>query len=213
MGDVIINGDSTLKVITDAIKAKTDNLPTDPADASDIAASFTVTDGKIDTTMPDTEDGLSFTAIPDMALATEVAKKKEGIRIIVVITFDGGAGSGAVGVVDLLTITGGVDISLEAFCTTLLTEAGATATIEVGIAGNTAFIIAQTDAVDIDANEIWHDATPDSTIELTSDASKEVTVYGSDIIITIGAQNVTAGVIVFSVIYTPRTSGASVVAA
>lgn len=31
-----------------AIKAKTDNLPTDPADASDIAAAFAVTNGKID---------------------------------------------------------------------------------------------------------------------------------------------------------------------
>ena len=31
-----------------AIKAKTDNLPSDPADASDIAAAFAVTNGKID---------------------------------------------------------------------------------------------------------------------------------------------------------------------
>lgn len=32
-----------------AIKAKTDNLPSDPADASDIAASFTTVNGKLDT--------------------------------------------------------------------------------------------------------------------------------------------------------------------
>lgn len=32
-----------------AIKSKTDNLPTDPADASDIAASFTTVNGKLDT--------------------------------------------------------------------------------------------------------------------------------------------------------------------
>lgn len=31
-----------------AVKAKTDNLPTDPADASDIAASFTTVNGKLD---------------------------------------------------------------------------------------------------------------------------------------------------------------------
>lgn len=134
-------------------------------------------------------------------------------RVTKSVTFDGGAGSGAVGTVNLFTVTGGVDVSLEAFCTTLLTEAGATATIEIGISGNTAFIIAQTNAVDIDADEIWHDATPDSTIELTSDASKDITIYGSNIIATIGTQNITAGVIEFSVLYTPRTSGASLVEA
>lgn len=167
MSTVIINGDSTLKIVTDTINDKVDAL-----------------------------DALMLTR-----------------RVIKTVTFDGGAGSGAVGIVNLFTVTGGVDVSIEAFCTTLLTEAGATATIEVGIAGNTAFIIAQTDAVDIDANEIWHDATPDSTIELTSDASKEVTIHGSDIIATIGAQNVTAGVIIFSMLYTPRTSDGLVEAA
>lgn len=134
-------------------------------------------------------------------------------RVVKIVTFDGGAGSGAVGTVNLFTITGGVDIDFEAFCTTNLTEAGATATIEVGIAGKTDYVIATTDAVEIDAGEVWHDATPDSTIELTSDASKEVTIYDSDIIATIGAQNVTGGVIEFSIIYTPRTSGSSLVEA
>jgi hypothetical protein len=50
-------GDSYAKVDTEvgtlvsdvaAIKAKTDNLPTDPADASDIATSFTTVNGKLD---------------------------------------------------------------------------------------------------------------------------------------------------------------------
>lgn len=37
-----------LDLLIDAIKAKSDNLPSDPADASDIAASFSTTNGKID---------------------------------------------------------------------------------------------------------------------------------------------------------------------
>lgn len=55
-----------------AIKAKTDNLPADPADASDIAASFTTVNSKLDTIddFLDTEvaaiktktDQLTFTA-------------------------------------------------------------------------------------------------------------------------------------------------------
>jgi hypothetical protein len=40
--------DDFLDTEVGAIKAKTDNLPADPADASDIAAAFAVTNGKID---------------------------------------------------------------------------------------------------------------------------------------------------------------------
>jgi hypothetical protein len=134
-------------------------------------------------------------------------------RVVKTVTFDGGAGTGAVGTVALFTVTGGVDIDIEPFCTTNLTEAAPTATIEVGVAGNTDYIIATTNATDIDADEIWHDASPDSPIELTSDASKKVTIYDTNIIATIGVQNVTGGVIEFSVLYKPRTSGASLVGA
>lgn len=44
----------TVDGIVDAVKAKTDNLPTDPADASVIAAAFGVTDGKIDAVKAET---------------------------------------------------------------------------------------------------------------------------------------------------------------
>ncbi len=37
-----------LDLLIDGIKASTDNLPTDPADASVIVSAFAVTDGKID---------------------------------------------------------------------------------------------------------------------------------------------------------------------
>lgn len=40
---------STIDTVADGIKAKTDNLPADPADASDIASSFTTVNGKLDT--------------------------------------------------------------------------------------------------------------------------------------------------------------------
>lgn len=39
---------ATVDTVVDAIKAKTDNLPSDPADASDIASSFTTVNGKLD---------------------------------------------------------------------------------------------------------------------------------------------------------------------
>lgn len=254
--------------IVDAIKVVIDNLP-DSGALNDLALILSEvaglngnamrgTDSVPTNPMLDSENGSSFSAIPDMALNSTVAKeatlgapahtdiagdiadliaRTKGLddihddvstvdakvdvledlflpkRVVKIVTFDGGAGSGAVGTVNLFTITGGVDISFEAFCVTLLTEAGATATIEVGIAGKTDYIIAQTNAVDIDADKIWHDATPDSTIELTSDVSKDVTIKGANIIATIGTQNITAGVIEFSIIYTPRTSDGIVEAA
>lgn len=43
-----VNG-GRLDLLLDAVKAKTDNLPVDPADASDITASFSTTDGLITT--------------------------------------------------------------------------------------------------------------------------------------------------------------------
>lgn len=133
--------------------------------------------------------------------------------VIKTVTFDGGAGLGGVGTVNLFSITGGVDLSLEAFCTATLVEAAATAVIEVGISGDTEYILPSTNATDINLNVIWHNASPGSSIALLSDASKEVTIKESDIFLTVGGQSVTAGEFDFSVIYTPRTSVAAVEAA
>jgi len=188
--DVPVADVTTNTVMRDVIGNKTD-VANETTDEASIVALFRQTLADLDT-------------INALFLPRKVTKT---------VTFDGGAGSGAVGTVNLFTITGGVDISLKAFCDTNLTEAGATATIEIGISGNTAYIIATTNAVDIDADEVWKGAGPTSAIELTSDASKEVTIKEANIIATIGAQNVTAGVIDFVIIYVPNTSDGLVEAA
>jgi len=59
--------------------------------------------------------------------------------------------TGAVGATDLFTVTGVVNVRLFAVCSTSLTGSG---TIEAGIAGATASLIAQTTGTDIDENEI-----------------------------------------------------------
>jgi len=78
------------------------------------------------------------------------------------ITFTGGAGAGAINDITLIyTITGRVRVHLiTAYCTTLLTESGATATISLGTAGDVDAFIAVTDAVEIDATEWWTGAAP-----------------------------------------------------
>lgn len=159
--------------------------------------------------------------IAEIAAGVDASTKVDAVEALLItklvtktFTFTGAAGFGqANDTINLFTVTAGVDISFEAFPTTNLTVSAGT-TLEIGFAGDTADLIAQTDPTTIDAGEVWHDATPDKKHELTSDASKDRVLNGDNIIATVGAGgNITAGVITFSVLYTPRTSGALVEAA
>jgi len=109
------------------------------------------------------------------------------------ITFDGSAGTGAVGNVPLFTVTGEVLICfMVPFCTGSLTEAGATATIALGITGSTALFIAATNAVDIDINEFWVDTTPDANGIALPAELKDI-VITDNIVGTVATQNVNGG--------------------
>ncbi len=127
------------------------------------------------------------------------------------VTLTGAAGLGATGTVDLFTVTGTVTARLVAVCTTNLVSAGG-GTIEVGTATSTAGFIAQTTGTDLDANEIWHDATPDSPIELSSVGIENI-IIGAGIIATVGTGDITAGVLKFFVIWKPVSKDGNVVAA
>jgi hypothetical protein len=111
----------------------------------------------------------------------------------------------------LFTVTGEVICKVIAVCTTNL--AGATATLEVGTTGNTAAIIAQSTATDIDAGEFWHDATPDAKVELSSVAGERIIVNGADIIQTVGTADITSGVIRYLCIWKPISADGNVAAA
>ena len=106
------------------------------------------------------------------------------------ITFTGAAGLGAVGDVDVGTVTGSILFThLTIRCTTLL--AGATATLEFGTTNNTAALVAQTTATEIDADEFWRDTSPEAE---TSPAICDAAV-GADILLTVGTAAITAGVL------------------
>ena len=124
--------------------------------------------------------------------------------------FVGGVGTaGKVGSpYTIFTVTGTVAMKILATCEVDL--AGAGATVEVGTALSTAGLIAQTTATAVDANEIWHDATPDASIELTSVLGEKI--VSQNIIITTGTAPVTEGQILFTVFWRPLTDGASVTA-
>lgn len=127
--------------------------------------------------------------------------------------FSDGAGTGQAGTFALFTVTGAVLVRVIAECTDSLIEGVGGGTIEVGISGSTAVIIAQTTSTTIDVNEIWHDATSDSDIEALSVMSDFIIVGASDIFATIAAQTITDGTIIFYCFWTPLSSDGLVVAA
>ena len=117
------------------------------------------------------------------------------------VTFDGGTGTGAIGTVAIATVTGRVQIMTgSAYCSTLL--AGATATVELGVATATAGLIAQTTATDIDAAEYWQDTTPETKI---SPLITNVAVTGN-IILTVGTAGVDSGVLEFVFYWLPESA-------
>lgn len=125
------------------------------------------------------------------------------------ITFTGAAGAGAVGTVALWTIAGVVEVVSGPFarCTTSLT--GATATVALGITGQTSLWIGATTATGITTSaEWWLSTTPTAAGILVPAALKEV-VIDANVIITVATAAVASGVMTFDCFYRPLSSGAS----
>lgn len=122
--------------------------------------------------------------------------------------YTGAAGLGAQGAATLFTVTGDIIGTLIAVCSEDL--AGALATIEAGIAGNTAALIAQTTATNIDVGEIWVDTGP-ATIE--SVPADKIIAAGTDVIETIATADITDGTLIYYLIWAPLSADANVVAA
>ena len=130
-----------------------------------------------------------------------------------VVTFDAGAGSGAVGVIPLFSVVGAVAFNLTAICTTILaTQAGAT--ISVGTPAAVDGIIAVTTGVDIDAGDIWFAAAPATVLDTMANALLEFVIGDeADIQANVLVDTIDSGVIEFRCFWTPLTVGARVAAA
>ncbi len=114
--------------------------------------------------------------------------------------------TGAVGLTTLFTVTG--TVAVRVFAVASGTDLTGSGTLEVGISGNTAAVIAQTAATAIDVGEIWLDTTP-ATVE----ALPSILIVAGDIIQTIGTNTVTAGTLTYYCLWTPITSDGNIVAA
>lgn len=131
-----------------------------------------------------------------------IAKKEQ--------TFEDAAGSGAVGTVDLFTVTGVVYAKVVGLCNTNL--AGA-ATLEVGVTGSTALCLAQiADATDLDAGELYADGTP-AAFKAVSDTVPPENLITTDIFATVGSTAITAGQVDFYCLWRPISDDGNVVAA
>ena len=106
----------------------------------------------------------------------------------------------------LFKVTGTVRMRILAVCNTTLV--GSSATLEVGTTVTTAGLIAQTTAEAIDVNEIWHDAAPDASVELTSVLANNI--VSSDVIQTVATANITAGKITYTCIWFPLSENGQV---
>lgn len=118
------------------------------------------------------------------------------------------ATTGAVGATTLFTVTGVVAVRIFGVVSGVdLTGSG---TLEVGIVGNTAALIAQTTGTALDVGEIWIDNAP-ATVEALP--AIQILAAGTDIIQTIGTDTITAGTITYYCLWVPISTDGNVVAA
>lgn len=145
--------------------------------------------------------------------ANSVPITTDGIIVSKGMTFAGGTANdpgdydGTGNPATLFTITGDILANFFAVCGTSLV--GSSATLEIGIAGNTAGLIAQTVAENIDAGEVWIDTGP-ATIEALP--ASQIITNGTDIIQTVATANITAGVLTYYCIWRPLSSDGNCVA-
>lgn len=126
------------------------------------------------------------------------------------VTFTGGAGAGAVGTVTVFTITGRVLLQgFTGYVSTGLT-AGATATMDVGTASATTVFTGGGELATAFVTGDWlqggagsaDGAVPELTYWVANPGG---IALSQNIIITVGAEAISAGVIVFDIFYRPIT--------
>lgn len=136
--------------------------------------------------------------------ANYVPIQGEGLVTTKTITY-AAASTGATGATTLFNVTGTVAVSVFGVCSVDLTGLG---TIEVGVSGNTAALIAQTTGSNIDAGEIWVDTGP-ATVEALP--AKRIVI--NDVIQTIATDTLTAGTLTYYCVWVPLSEDGNVTAA
>jgi hypothetical protein len=124
-------------------------------------------------------------------------------------TGERGDKDGASGAWTIFQVNG--EVVVRIFGVSSLTPVGTSGTLEVGVAGNTAGLIALTTATGIATGDLWSDSTPSVGVDLWSTVlGPYVIVNGADIIETTKTTDLTAGNIYYVCLYKPLSPGSSV---
>lgn len=110
----------------------------------------------------------------------------------------------------LFNVTGDVLVRIYGVCTVTLVGA---ATLEVGVTGNTALLLAQVaDATTIAAGDVWVDSSVGEVraLALSGVTGPFLITNGADIIETVGTTNITAGNIYYVCLWRPVTPNGNV---
>lgn len=192
-------GSSIGKLLFDNINAPVGSIPTTPtlqATWTDGKAGFLTGDSFVRIGAP---TGASVSA--DISSIRGDLERLETKQITL--------GLGAVPVTEpLFTVTGEVELIVIGYIDTAPTSAGAL-TLEVGVAGATAGLVAQTGLAALLIDLLWIDATP---AVLVAKPSHKVVANGADIIHTIAGDDATAGQITYYCWWRPLSSDGNVVA-
>lgn len=128
------------------------------------------------------------------------------------LTFTGAAGLGLVGAVPLFNLTGRVKVDhIIPHCTVDLVSGGG-GSLALGVTGLTSLFLGATVATTIDLGDWWVNTTPVAIAAAQIAAFKDILINAS-IIGTVSGFDITAGVIIFDVGYTPLTDDGALVAA
>lgn len=129
------------------------------------------------------------------------------------VAFDGTAGNGATGTVALFDITGEVMVAfLVPFCTEDLVEGGATAVMSLGVTGQVALFIANTEPEDFEAAEFWTAVAPSDVGGVALPALLQDILISADIILTIANDTVDDGTLEVTCYWWPLSDDGRVVA-
>ncbi len=152
---------------------------------------------------------LADAAIDAATFAVDVGQWRHAIG-----NYNFGDDTGGIAAYTILTVTGDVLLVVFGLCQTAVEGAG---TIELGIAGNTASLIAQATALDLIQYEVWEDATPTvsnpAVVDAFGGARQFVVANGANVIFTIAGAVTTAGDIDFHAFWMPLSADGAAVAA
>lgn len=185
---------------------------------SDIDVTFDAGTGALDATgvLTDSEflnnrirtGDTAFSLAAGTIIRTDYGTPDGGVWNYFTVTADGESATwNTVAAHEIATVSGQARMVILPECTEDVTDAGS-GTIELGVAGGTATLVAQTTAANLDAGEYWLSTTPATNFPTTSLVDE--IINNVDVGYTVGTGALTDGLIVFHIWSRPISSDAVV---